>query len=133
MQAVKLFGGKRAVTDRMGELVRRHLSDIDEKQAVYLEEAFFLKSGTIEKIVKQQEKVDIHLFDRFFVPLGISLFDAFGSPEWGGEAKKEKEKWIKHKRSNWVANKLASTLATDLDIPLNVYVTLIAASELRLK
>jgi len=130
MKAIDLFGGERVVASRMKDLVADRLASVTEEEAKATEQALFLKRGSIKKLVKGQKRVDMSLFDKLSWPLGISLSDAFGPPHW--ENDETKVSWEDHKRRNWVPGKVVvACQASDGDIPLDTYVLLKAASELR--
>jgi len=131
MEALELFGGKDRVMNRMNRVVCRKAMKTDERTAAILEEAFFLKRGAIKRLRANRKKADIYLFDKISCPLGITLTEAIGKPNL--KSKAVRRWWEEHKRQNWIAKKkkTVSALSPDLDIPLEIYVTLKAAEELR--
>jgi len=130
MKAVMLFGGVHTLKRRINESVKDALCEIDDETELrYLEEAFFLKKGTLEKIRRDKLRVGIRLFDRLSVPLKLTYSETFGPPQL--ENKKTRQQWDEHKKNNWINGGAKATLATNLDIALEFYVTLMAATEMR--
>ena len=129
MKAVRLFGGKNVLKSRINDSVKKSLLEIDKAEIQDLEEGFFLRKGTLEKIRRDRFRANIFLFDKLSVPLRLTYSGAFGPPKWENE--KTKQRWEEHKKSNWINGNVKAILATNLDIPLDFYVTLLAASEMR--
>lgn len=129
MEANSLFGGRRKIVDKMTKTVCERLNNMSDEDIVSLEEDLLLRRGTINALRKKRQKVSMSLFDHFSCSLRLSLCEVFEPPQWASYA--IRRNWEMHKRRNWFAKELSFPAKATFDIPLETYVTLKAAAEMR--
>lgn len=133
MLALDLFGGKDKVVDQMTSLVqsalkKRHMSgntDFDR-----FERFLSVQSGTLGDILWNKKRLNIDLFEKIGNTFGLSVFEAFGPPNWD---KKTQTLWKKESKKKPIAAAgfAGSGNINDVEIPLRMYVTFKAIHELR--
>ncbi len=91
-EAVDLFGGEGKLKDKIANEVSRQLKKIKPDQLDYqlgqLEETLHLEEGILENLLNNGDTVEMDVFMKISTPLGISVFDVFGKPNWNKESRK---------------------------------------------
>ena len=134
MKAIDLFdGGESGIRKRITEAVRKRLKEAELDDLALLEEASHLKNGILVDLRENGDQVDFALFEKVGSAFGVSQFEVFGKPRWKGKDKKAiKEHWEKERKSNrLVATAFCGGGSDQINIPLDMYVTLRAIQEMR--
>ena len=132
MRAVDLFGGENKIEEQIAGLVRKKLRKLKGSTRELLEEALYLKKGTLCELDINGDKIDISLFEVIGATLGISAFQAFGKPKWDGDIAKKrfwKKEW--KKKPMYRAAFCGTGRVSGSRIPLDMYVTFRAIQEMR--
>lgn len=134
MKAVDLFdGGESGIRKRITEAVKKRLLETELDDLALLEEASHLRNGILVDLRENGDQMDFSLFEKIGSSFGLTPFEVFGKPRWKGEGKQElKAQWEEQRRTNrLVATAFCGGGSDQIDIPLDMYVTLRAIQEMR--
>lgn len=112
-QALDLFGGRDVVLGRMNYASRKELKKISLKDRSLLEECLHIKPGTLTKIASSRRKMDVELFNKVGMHIGVSMLDDVpGEPKYSKDAGTRKDWKLEDKKRGYFA---AIPMQTTLD------------------